>query len=57
MYTSPQIIVSNIKLFLCSTNHRTMKTYPVLNYAPRYENAWGNIVTAPLILNLGNRWR
>jgi len=33
-----------------------MKTYPVLNLAPRQEDVWRIGGIAPCVLNLGARW-
>jgi hypothetical protein len=33
------------------------KVVPMSNYAPLYEDVGGNFGVAPLILNLGARWR
>jgi hypothetical protein len=41
---------------MCLTECRVMKTYPLLNYAPRHEGMWGSGDIAPLIRNLGTRW-
>jgi hypothetical protein len=33
------------------------KAYPLLNQAPRHEDAWGSRDRAPRILNFGTKWR
>jgi hypothetical protein len=39
------------------TKYRAMKTSPLLNEVPHHKDAWGSESIAPLILNLGARWR
>jgi hypothetical protein len=46
-----------VKLSLFLPKCKTMKTYVVLNQAPRHEDVWGNGGIAPRILNLGTRRR
>jgi len=33
-----------------------MKTYLLLNQAPRHEAVWGSGDTAPRVINIGTRW-
>jgi hypothetical protein len=46
-----------VNISLCLDKYDTMKTYPVLNKAPRHEDVWGNGGIAPLLLDLRSRWR
>jgi hypothetical protein len=52
-----KMIKVKVKLSLCLTIYHGMKTYPVLNWAPRLEHVLGSGIVAPRILNLGTRWR
>jgi hypothetical protein len=36
--------------------YHAMKTYPLLNYVPRYEVVWESGGVSPRILNLDTRW-
>jgi len=46
-----------VNLSLCLANYHAMKTYPVLNQAPRHEDEWGSGGIALRTFNLGTRWR
>jgi hypothetical protein len=45
----------HVKLFLCLTKHHSVKTYPVLNWAPHHEDVWGSGDIAPCVPNVGTR--
>jgi hypothetical protein len=44
-----------VKLSLFLTKYYAMKTYSLLNLAPRHEDVWGSGGIAPRILNLATR--
>jgi len=51
------LVISKGTVSVFLTKYHAIKTYPVLNYAPRHEDACGSGGIVLRILNLGTRWR